>query len=65
VNLERDLLGGTGGLVRQFLDLRGDHGKALARLARPGSLDRGVQRQQVRLTCDGVDQGDDIADLVG
>ncbi len=49
---------GTGRLgrtVRQIAHLFGDHGKALARLAGAGGLDRRVERQQVRLEGDFVD----------
>ena len=59
-----DLVGGLGGLAREALDLVGDDGEALARFARPSGLDRGVQREHVRLLGDVADQGDDLADLV-
>ena len=36
LDLAADVLGGLGGLLGQFLDLVGDDGEALARLARPG-----------------------------
>ena len=48
-NMPRDLLRGTGGLRRERLHLRGDHGEPLAGLARARRLDRCVQRQQVGL----------------
>ena len=63
LDLAADVLGGLGGLLGQFLDLVGDHGEALARLAGPGRLDGGVQGQQVGLLGDGGDDLDDLADL--
>ena len=47
-----DVLGRLRRLLRQLLDLVGDDGEALAGLTGPGGLDRGVQRQQVRLLGD-------------
>jgi hypothetical protein len=41
----------------------GDHGKALARLARPRRLDPGIERQQVGLEGDPVDHPDDLGNL--
>ena len=58
-----DPLGGLGRLPRQVLDLARDDGEALARLAGPGGLDGGVQRQQVRLVGDGGDAAGDLVDL--
>jgi hypothetical protein len=50
------------GLLGQLLDLVGDHGEALAYLAGPRRLDRGVQRQEVGLLGDAGDELDDVAD---
>ena len=58
-----DVLGGLGRLLGQFLDLVGDDGEALARLAGAGRFDGGVQGQQVGLLGDGGDDLDDLADL--
>ena len=60
-----DLVGGPAGLVGQALDLVGDHGEALAGIAGARRLDGGVQRQQVGLAGDVVDQVDHVADLLG
>ena len=60
-----DLVRRLAGLGRQVLDLRGDDGKALARLAGARRLDRGIQRQQVGLLSDVLDQGQDAADPLG
>jgi hypothetical protein len=60
-----DVLGGLGGLLGQFLDLVGHHGKALAGLAGPGRLDGGVEGQQVDLFADVGDGFDHLADGVG
>ena len=42
-NFVADLFGGLSGLLGEFFDFIGDYGKAFARLARPGSLNSGVQ----------------------
>ena len=63
LDLAADVLGGLGGLLGQFLHLVGDDGEALARLAGPGRLDRGVEGQQVRLLGDRGDHLDHLADL--
>ena len=52
------------GLLGEVTDLLGDDGEAAAVLAGAGSLDRGVERQQVRLRGDAGDRLDDPADLV-
>ena len=49
------LLGGLAGALRELLDLAGHHGEPLARLARPGSLDGGVEGEQVGLLRDAGD----------
>ncbi len=53
------------GLGGQRLHLGGDHGEALAGLAGARRLDGGVERQQVGLAGDVVDQLDHVADLLG
>ncbi len=60
----RDRLGGVHRSLRELADLGGDDGEPLARLAGPGRLDGGVQREQVRLRRDVVDQLQDVADLL-
>ena len=42
-----------------------DHGKPLADIAGPRRLDRGIERQEIGLECDVVDQADDTGDLCG
>src|SRR5207302_5051434 len=63
LDLAADVLRGLGGLLGQLLHLVGDDGKALARLAGPGRLNRRVQGQQIGLLGDGGDDLDDVADL--
>src|SRR3954470_16516227 len=58
-----DVLGRLGRLLGQLLDLVGHHREALARLTRPGRLDRRVQRQQVGLLGDRGDHLHHVADL--
>ena len=60
-----DRRGGAAGLLGELADLVGDDGEAAAVLAGAGGLDRGVQRQQVRLLGDAGDRGDDAADALG
>ncbi len=60
-----DVFGGGGGLLGQLLDFRGHDGEALAGVAGAGGLDRGVQRQQVGLLGDVLDDLDDLADFGG
>ena len=55
-----DLVGCLGRLVGQVLDLLGDNGETLARLAGARRLDRRVQGQQIRLAGNVVDQIDDL-----
>ena len=61
-DLGRDLLRRLGRLARQLLHLGRHHGKALAGLAGARRLDGGVERQQVGLAGDGVDQLHHVAD---
>ena len=63
-DLGADLLGRLGGLVGQALDLGRHHGEALAGLAGARRLDGGVERQQIGLAGDVVDQADHLADLL-
>ena len=60
-----DLLGGTAGALGELADLVGDDREALPHLARPGSLDGGVEGEEVGLLGDVVDRLDDRADLLG
>ena len=57
-----DLLGRLGGLHRKVLHLGGNHGEPLAGIDGTCCLDGCVQRQQVGLPRDRVDQADDVAD---
>src|SRR5258708_7503511 len=61
-DLAGDLLGRLAGLVGQRLDLRGDDGESLAGFAGAGRLDRRVERQEVGLGGDILDELDDLAD---
>ena len=53
------------GLLGELAHLLGDDREAAALLAGAGGLDRGVERQQVRLLGDAGDRVDDAADLLG
>ncbi len=59
-----DFLGGGGGFFRQLADFIGDHRKAQAVFAGAGGFNGGVERQQVGLLGDVVDDLDDFADVV-
>ena len=50
---------------RPCLDLAGDHREAASGLAGTGRFDGGVERQQIGLRRDLIDDADDIADLIG
>src|SRR5581483_8189960 len=63
LDLLADVLGRLRGLLGELLDLVGHAGEALTRLSRARRLDRGVERQKVRLLRDGRDYLDDLADL--
>ena len=52
-------------LLRQLADFVGHHGETQAVLTGTGRFDRGVQRQQVGLLGQIVDDLDDLADVVG
>ncbi|MCY1234803.1 hypothetical protein D9M72_473940 [compost metagenome] len=58
-----DLLGGLRRALGELAHLLGDDGKALAGLAGAGRLDAGIQRQEVRLKGDVVDDADDAGDF--
>jgi hypothetical protein len=60
-----DLLGRTGGALRQFANFLGNNGKSLAGIAGTRGLDTGVERQQVGLEGDLVDDRNDLVDLAG
>ena len=60
-----DLLGRPGGLAGERLHLRRDHRKAAAGFAGAGGLDGGVEREQVGLAGDRLDQPDHLADAGG
>ena len=60
-----DLLGGLRRTLRQLSDFLGDDGKALAGLARPSSLYTGVERQQIGLKRNLIDDTDDLGDFAG
>src|SRR3546814_8234537 len=64
LDLLSDVLGGARGLGGKRLDLAGDDRKALAGVARTRRLDGSVERQQVGLLGDGVDELDHRADLL-
>ena len=63
-DLSDDRFGRFAGLHRQRFDFRRDHGKAASRLAGARRFDRGIERQQVGLLGDGLDELDDVADLL-
>ena len=60
-----DLRGGPGGLGGERFHLGGDDGKALAGFAGARRLDRGIEREQVGLAGDRLDQPDHLADAGG
>ena len=60
----RDLFGRLGGLHRERFHFRGDHGKTAAGFAGARRLDGGVQRQQIGLAGDVLDELDHVADLL-
>ena len=61
-DLLADLAGRLRGLLGQRLHLGRDHRKAAAGLAGARRLDGGVERQQIGLAGDGIDQLDHVAD---
>lgn len=64
-NLRADFVGRFGGLRRKRFHFGGNDGKASSRLSRARRLDRGVQRQQVGLRGNLIDQRNDLTDLGG
>ena len=63
-DLRADFTGRLGGLSRKTFDLGCNHCKALAGLAGAGGFDRRIEREQVGLVGDAVDQLDDLANLL-
>ena len=61
-DLLADLAGRLRGLLGQRLHLGCHHGKAATCLAGARRLDGGVERQQIGLSGDGIDQFDNVAD---
>ena len=59
-----DLLGRLGAALRQAAHLAGHHREAAALLAGARGFHRGVQRQDVGLEGDAVDDADDVGDLL-
>ena len=64
-DLLTDFAGGFRGLLGQGLDLGSHHGKAAAGLSGACRLDRGIERKQIGLSCDSVDQFDNVTDARG
>ncbi len=60
-----DLLGGLCRALGQLAHLLGNDRKAFAGLARPRRFDTGIERQEVGLKGDLVDNADDVGDLAG
>ena len=63
-NLRADLVGRASGLLGKRFHLIGDHREATAGFACTGRLDRCIERQQIGLRGDVVDQLDDDIDPV-
>ena len=59
-----DFFGALRGALGQVLHLIGDNGEALASGARAGSLNRGIQCQQIGLASDFRDQPRYLADFI-
>src|SRR5581483_9867485 len=59
-----DRVGRLDAALGELAHLAGDDREAAARLAGAGGLDRGVEREQVGLLGDLVDQAEDLADLL-
>ena len=60
-----DFLGRRGRALRQRAHLGGHHGKAAPRLAGPGRFHRGIERQDVGLKRQAVDDTDDLVHPLG
>jgi hypothetical protein len=63
-DLYGDDVGGFGGLHLKRFDLGGDHAKAFAGGAGARRFDGGIERQQIGLPGDAVDELDDVVDLL-
>ena len=63
-DLQRDIFRRLGGLVGKNFHLRRDHRETLAGIAGARGLDGRVQRQQIGLARDLIDERHDIADLL-
>jgi hypothetical protein len=63
-NLRSNIRGGVRRLLCKRYHFLRDDGKPLAGFSRPGRLDRGIQREQVGLAGNAVDELDDLADLL-
>src|SRR6185437_9468039 len=61
-DMRLDVLGGLAGLVGETLHFRGDHGKALAGIARTRRLDRRVEGEEVGLAGNILDEVHHLAD---
>ena len=64
-DLLTDLSGRLRGLFGQRFHFGRDHRKSAAGLACAGGFDRGIQRQEIGLAGNGIDQFDHIADPGG
>src|SRR5690348_16316311 len=60
-----DFFRGLRRLLRQFADFVSDNGKSQAVFARARRFDRGIEREQVGLFGQIVDDFDDLADIIG
>ena len=64
-NLLADLAGGFCGLFGERLHFGGHDGKTAAGFTGARGLDGGIERQEIGLAGDGVDEFDDVADAGG
>src|SRR5579884_4134662 len=60
----RGIVGGLRGAVRQIPDLVGNDGESHTGLSRAGSLDRGIQSENIRLKRDLFDDLDDLGNFI-
>ncbi len=65
MDLSGDFFGGARGLVGQGFHLAGDHGETFSGIPGPGRFDGGVERQQIGLAGDILDQAEHLADFGG
>ena len=63
-NLPVDFFGRLRGLHRERFDFRGHHGKSTSGFAGASGFDRGIEREQIGLTRDVLDELDHVADLL-